>query len=145
MVECFSYDDTALIERAVEGIELGVGVVDRPAGAQALPAVEITVDGAYDYDARYNAGRVEYFAPARLSTEAAARVAEVAVAAHRALDLRDISRADIILAPDGTAHVLEVAVAPGMTETSVWPQAVLAAGHDPAALYRSIAEAAAAR
>ncbi len=143
MVDCFAYGESALIERAVDGVELAVSVVDGPDGPAALPAVEISVDGAYDFDARYNPGRVEYFTPARLSPEQAERVAEVAVAAHVALDLRHVSRTDLILQADGTAQVLEVNVAPGLTETSLLPQAAVAAGHDLGRLYRTLVERAA--
>lgn len=128
MVSCFAYGELALIERAVVGTEVAVSVVGTGAAARALPAVEIVCDGPYDYDARYNAGRVEYFAPARLEADAANTVAQAALAAHRELDLRDLSRVDIILAADGAAHVLDVNVSPGMTETSLFPQAAEAAG-----------------
>jgi D-alanine-D-alanine ligase len=143
MVTCFAYGDTALIEEAVDGVELAVSVVDGPDGPEALPAVEIVTDGAYDYDARYNPGPVEYFTPARLTPEQADHVSDVAVRAHRALGLRHLSRADMILAPNGTASVLEVNVAPGMTETSLLPQAVLAAGRELSTVYREIVATAA--
>jgi D-alanine-D-alanine ligase len=138
MVDCFAYGDTALIERYVDGTEIAVSVIEGPDGPLALPAVEISVEGAYDYDARYNPGRVEYFTPARLSETQTRHVSDVAIAVHQALNLRHISRADMILAPDGTAHVLEVNVAPGMTETSLLPQAALAAGHDLGGLCRGL-------
>jgi D-alanine-D-alanine ligase len=138
MVDCFSYGDIALIERAVAGTEIAVSVVDGPDGPQALPAVEIVTDGTYDYDARYNPGRTKYYAPARLAPEVAARVADMAVGAHVALGLRDLSRTDLIVDADGVPHFLEVNVAPGMTETSLFPQAAQAAGHDLGDLYRAI-------
>nr|WP_245993469.1 D-alanine--D-alanine ligase [Xylanimonas allomyrinae] len=143
MVDCFAYGNCALIERAIDGVELAVSVVDGPDGPVALPPVEVVVDGTYDYDARYNAGRVEYFVPARLTSEQAECVARTAVTAHTALELRHLSRTDLILQPDGVAQVLEVNVAPGMTETSLFPQAATAAGHNLAALYRRLAETAA--
>jgi len=141
MVDCFSYSDTALVERAAIGTEVAVSVVDTGDGPVALPAVEIVTDGPYDYDARYNPGRVEYFAPARLSDELTASVGSVAVAAHRALGLERISRTDLIVGSDGTVWFLEVNVAPGMTETSLLPQAAEAAGHNLGDLYRSLVEA----
>lgn len=140
MVNCFAYGDTALIERAVDGVELAVSVIDAADGPRALPAVEIVTDGAYDYDARYNPGPVEYFAPARLSPEQAAQVADVAVRAHRTLGLRHLSRTDMILPPSGVPSVLEINVAPGMTETSLLPQAVVAAGLELPAVYRELVE-----
>ncbi len=100
MVGCFSYGDVALVERFVAGIEVAVSVIDTGDGPVALPAVEIDpVDGAYDYAARYTAGMTEYHVPARLDTETAAAVAEVAVTAHRTLGLRDLSRTDLVVAP----------------------------------------------
>lgn len=138
MVECFAYGDTALIERAVLGTELAVSIVDIGDGPTALPAVEIVTDGPYDYDARYNPGRTEYFTPARLTADVATRVADVAVAAHRALGLRHLSRTDLIVGTDGTVSFLEVNVAPGMTETSLLPQAAEAAGFELGDLYRAL-------
>lgn len=138
MIDCFSYGDTALIERAVAGTEVAVSVVDTGSGPYALPAVEIVTDGPYDYDARYNPGRTEYFAPARLDRVVAAAVGEVAVTAHEALGLSRISRTDLIVTPEGRVEFLEVNVAPGMTETSLLPQAAEAAGHNLGDLYRSL-------
>ncbi|MET8334940.1 D-alanine--D-alanine ligase family protein [Streptosporangium canum] len=146
MVGCFAYGDTALIERCVEGVEVAVSVVDLGGGPMALPAVEIVPDkGVYDYAARYTAGHTEFFAPARLSPEAAAACAEMAVTAHTALGLRDISRTDLIVDGDGLPHFLEVNVAPGMTETSLLPMAVEAAGDDLGTLCRVLLVQAAAR
>ena len=142
MVECFAYGETALIEQAIDGVELAVSVIDGPDGPEALPAVEIVADGAYDYAARYVAGETEYFAPARLTEAQAALVSDVAVRAHQALHLRHLSRTDLILDASGTAYVLEVNVAPGMTELSLLPQAVAASGHDLPQLYRAIVDTA---
>ncbi|AEI13688.1 D-alanine--D-alanine ligase [Cellulomonas gilvus ATCC 13127] len=141
MVECFSYSDTALVERAVTGTELAASVVDLGEGPVALPPVEIVADGPYDYDARYNPGRVEYFAPARLRPEQVEAVGAAAVTAHRSLGLMGLSRTDLILDEDGVVHFLEVNVAPGMTETSLFPQAAEAAGYNLGTLYRSLVAA----
>jgi D-alanine-D-alanine ligase len=140
MVACFAYGDTALIERAVDGVEVAVGVVELDGVPVALPAVEVVTDGPYDYDARYNPGRTEYFAPARLPDDLAQRAAEVAVAAHQALGLRHLSRTDLIIDGDGQPWFLEVNVAPGMTETSLFPQAAEAGGHHLPTLYRQLVE-----
>lgn len=146
MVGCFAYGDTALIERCIEGVEVAVSVVDLGSGPVALPPVEIVPDKAvYDYAARYTAGHTEFFAPARLSPEAAAACAEMAVTAHTALGLRDISRTDLIVDADDLPYFLEVNVAPGMTETSLFPMAVEAAGEDLGTLCRILLEQAAAR
>jgi D-alanine-D-alanine ligase len=146
MVGCFAYGDTALIEHYIDGVEVAVSVVDLGDGPVALPAVEIVPDaGVYDYAARYTAGHTEFFAPARLSPEVATACAEMAVTAHTALGLRDLSRTDLIVDADGLPHFLEVNVAPGMTETSLFPMAVEAGGHDLGTVYRTLLELAAAR
>lgn len=140
MVECFSYGDVALVERAVLGTEVAVSIVDVGDGPRVLPAVEIVTEGSYDYDARYNAGRTEYFAPARLDAAVASAVAQTALKVHALLGLRHLSRTDLIVDDAGTPHFLEVNVAPGMTETSLLPQAVLAEGTELGLLYRAIVE-----
>ncbi|MEU8057231.1 D-alanine--D-alanine ligase family protein [Microbispora bryophytorum] len=146
MVGCFAYGDTALIERYVEGVEVSVSVVDLGDGPVALPPVEIVPDrGVYDYAARYTAGHTEFFAPARLSPEATEACAGMAVAAHTALGLRDISRTDIIVDAAGKPYFLEVNVAPGMTETSLLPMAAEAAGRDLGTLCKGLLELAATR
>jgi len=123
-----------------------VSVVDTGNGPTALPPVEIAPDGGiYDYAARYTAGRTEFFAPARLEPETAEVVAETAVAAHRALGLRDLSRTDLIVDEAGVPWFLEVNVSPGMTETSLTPQAVRAGGLDLGQVCADLVQAAAGR
>lgn len=131
MVGCFAYDSTALVERYVAGMDVAVSVVDLGDGPQALPAVEIVPrNGVYDYAARYTAGLTTWHSPARLEPDVAAEVSRTALAAHTALGLRDLSRVDLIVDHEGRPHVLEVNVSPGMTETSLLPLAVQAAGLD---------------
>jgi D-alanine-D-alanine ligase len=129
MVAAFAYGDSAMLERYVPGIEVAVSVVDLGHGPQAWPAVEIVPrSGIYDYAARYTAGETEFFVPARISAAQAEACAAAAVTAHRALGLRDWSRIDFILDGDDVVF-LEANVAPGMTETSLFPQAAAAAGY----------------
>jgi D-alanine-D-alanine ligase len=143
MVTCFAYGDTALIEEAATGTELGVSVVDLGDGPRALPPVEVvTVDGPYDYDARYNPGRSEYFVPARLDAAQTRAAEEAAVRAHVALGLRHLSRTDLVVDELGTPWFLEVNTAPGMTETSLFPLAAEATGQPTEELYLSIVRAA---
>jgi len=131
MVSCFAYGDTVMVERYVEGVELAISVVDLGEGPQALPAVEIApASGVFDYTARYTPGLTEYHAPARVSDDVAARAAALAVQVHQVLGLADLSRTDAIVTPDGEVHFLEVNVSPGLTETSMFPMAVEAAGHE---------------
>ena len=129
MVSAFAYGETAMIQRFITGTEIAVGVIDSEGGPRALPAVEIVPElGMYDYHARYTAGTTEFFCPARLDDQVAAAVSDVALTAHTALGLGDFSRTDVIVDAEGTVWFLEVNVAPGMTETSLLPQAISAAG-----------------
>lgn len=131
MVSCFAYDSTALVEKYVTGKDVAVSVLDLGDGPFALPAVEIVPrNGVYDYAARYTAGLTTWHTPARLPAPVADEVASTALAAHKALGLRDLSRVDLIVSSSGEAHVLEVNVSPGMTETSLLPLAAQAAGLD---------------
>ena len=131
MVNAFAYGETALVERLVVGREVAVPVVDTGDGPRALPVVEIRPDGGvYDYTARYTAGSTEFEVPAKLDDDLAAECARVAVAAHEALGLRDLSRSDLMIDAEGAVWFLEVNVAPGLTETSTVPLSVQAAGLD---------------
>ena len=146
MVSCFSYGEAALMEQLVTGTEVAVTVLDTGNGPQALPAVEIVpLSGVYDYTARYTAGATQFFAPARLGEVSAAAVAQAAVAAHTALGLRDLSRVDAVVDADGRVQVLEVNTSPGMTETSLLPMAVDAAGLSFGRVLRTLLEQAADR
>jgi D-alanine-D-alanine ligase len=127
VMAALSFSGAALIEARVEGSEVAVGFVGAP--FEALPLVEIVPkEGAYDYRARYTAGATEYFAPARVSPEVTDRCTAEALKAARALGLRDVTRVDVMVDRSGSPWVLEVNVAPGMTDTSLLPMAAHAAG-----------------
>lgn len=146
MVNAYAYGDTALVEQFVVGTEVAVPVVDTGSGPRALPVVSIEPDGGvYDYTARYTAGSTEFNVPAKLTDDVAAACAQVAVAAHEALGLRDLSRSDLIVDPDGQVWFLEVNVAPGLTETSTVPLSVTAAGLDLGDLVADLVRAAIVR
>lgn len=141
MVDAYTYGDDALVEHFVDGTEVAVGIVDTGGGPAALPAVEIVpVSGDYDFSARYNAGETRFFAPARVSEPAAAAAAALALLAHRALGLRSLSRVDMIVDGEDRAWFLEVNVMPGLTETSLLPQAIAARGDDLGTVYAAIAQ-----
>ncbi|MGW5051247.1 D-alanine--D-alanine ligase family protein [Actinokineospora sp. NPDC004072] len=146
MVGCLAYSDTVLAERYIEGTEVAITVIDTPDGPHALPAVEITAhNGVYDYTARYTAGLTEFHAPARLPATTAAKVADLALSAHRLLGLRDISRTDAVIDHHGQVHFLEVNLSPGLTETSLVPMAVEAAGRSLGEIYATLVDRAVTR
>ena len=143
MVEAYTYWDVALVEQQITGTEIALGVIDTGDGPVALPAVEIEpLSGVYSFEARYNAGETRFYTPARLSADVAARAAKTAVDAHVALGMRHLSRVDLIVDGAGTPWFLEANVLPGLTETSLLPQALEAAGHDLGWIYTRLAEAA---
>ena len=146
MVSDFAYGPAALLERFVAGTEVAVLVLDDGSGPRALPAVAIKPDGGlYDYTARYTAGATEFEVPAPLSAELSAECARVALSAHEALGLRDLSRSDLIIDDEGVVWFLEVNVAPGFTETSTVPLSISAAGLELGDVAASLVRAAIAR
>jgi D-alanine-D-alanine ligase len=125
LVSAFSYDDQVLLERFAEGRELAVSVL----GDEPLPVVEAIPTGGdrYDFEARYEIGRTMFVCPAELSTGEAEAVKDAALDAYEALGCAGFARADLILGDDGP-QVLEVNAIPGLTDTSLLPQAAEAAG-----------------
>lgn len=141
LMDAFTYADEALIEERVVGTEVAVGVLDHDGGPAALPAVEIVPrSGFYGFEERYTAGATRFYTPARIPPEAAAAAGELAVLAHRAMGLRHLSRTDLIVDADGRPWFLETNVMPGLTETSLLPQALLSTGGDLSHAYAAITE-----
>jgi D-alanine-D-alanine ligase len=142
MVDAYTYGDVAVIEQLIEGTEIAIGVLDTGDGPEALPATEIVpTSGVYGYEARYNAGLTRFYTPARLTPDATKAVSDTAVRIHRALGIGQMSRVDIIVDADGVPWFLEVNVIPGLTETSLLPQGLAAAGIEVGTLYRRLVEA----
>ncbi len=146
MVNAYAYGPVALLEQFIPGEEVAVPVIDDGSGPRALPAVGIQPDGGvYDYTARYTAGSTNFVVPAELSEELTAECARMALAAHEVFGLRDVSRSDLIIDPEGQVWFLEVNVAPGFTETSTVPLSVQAAGLDLGKLIAAVVQSAAHR
>ena len=125
LISAFSYDDRILLERFVDGRELAVSIL----GDEPLPVVEaILLEGdRYDFEARYEIGRTRFVCPAELSAEEERAVTEAALATYRALGCTGFARIDLILGADGP-WLLEANAIPGLTDTSLLPQAAEAAG-----------------
>jgi D-alanine-D-alanine ligase len=130
LVAASSYDERILLERHVSGRDLAVSVLDGPGGPEALPVVEAIPEGdAYDFEARYEIGRTHFDCPAQLPADVTARAQELAVAVHELLGCRGVARVDLMLDEDsGELTVLEANTVPGLTATSLLPQAAEAAG-----------------
>jgi D-alanine-D-alanine ligase len=126
LVAAFSYDSKVLLERHVDGRDLAVSILD----GEALPVVEAVPQNEefYDFEARYEIGRTSFVCPAQLPEGVGERAHELALATYRLLGCEAFARVDLMLGADGELTVLEVNPIPGLTETSLLPQAAEAAG-----------------
>jgi D-alanine-D-alanine ligase len=140
-----------LVERFVTGSEVTCGVLDGERGqVMALPPTLIASKAAdwYDFRSRYAAGGSQHFCPAPLARDVTLRVQEIAIRAHRALGARDLSRVDFVVgegAAEQAVTLLEVNTLPGMTATSLFPEAAAAHGIPFSALCDRLARRAHAR
>ncbi len=125
LVSAFSYSEHILIERHIAGRDLAVSILD----GLALPVVEaVPQNETYDFESRYDIGATTFVCPAELPGDAATAAQVIALRAHETLGCGAFSRVDLMLADDGNLYVLEVNAIPGLTETSLLPQAADAAG-----------------
>jgi D-alanine-D-alanine ligase len=128
VTEAFTHDELVMVEQFVAGAEVTVGVLGNE-DPIALPTLEIVPEHEfYDYESKYLPGMSSHIIPARVSEAARDECQRLAIAAHVALGCRGLSRADTIVTEDGTVYLLEVNTIPGMTETSLFPDAARAAG-----------------
>ena len=119
------YDDEVMAEQFISGRELTVGVL----GDVPLPVGEIVPKHElFDYVTKYTPGMSEETFPAKIDTVLARQLQEYALMAHRALKLSGYSRIDFRVSPEGDIFCLEANSLPGMTRTSLFPQAAQAAG-----------------
>ena len=148
LTEALKYDRELLVEKFIPARELTVGVL----GELALPIVEIIPKGGfYDFRNKYPflnpqaGGGAEHVCPAALSADETRAVQDLALRAHRSLGLEVYSRVDVMWPEEGEPTVLEVNTIPGMTETSLLPEAAAAAGISYAGLCARIVELSRAR
>jgi len=132
LVAAFSYDNRVLLERHIPGRDLAVSIIDSSDGPRALPVVEAVPQGEdfYDFESRYDIGRTAFVCPAELPEGIAERAQELALATYALLGSYGFARVDLMLDPDGALYVLEANSIPGLTDTSLLPQAAEADGID---------------
>ena len=133
LVAAFSYGDKVLLERYVDGRDLAVSVLDRVDGGepQVLPIVEAIAHEDDRYEARYEIGRTDFVCPAELPDEITERAQRLALDVWTTLGCKGFARIDLMLdAAGGELYVLEANAIPGLTDTSLLPQAADAAGID---------------
>lgn len=124
----FTFDDIVLVEKFVEGKEITVAVIGND-DSKALPIIEIIPRGEfYDFDSKYAPGGSQHICPAPLEEGLAATIHDYAERAHRVLGCSGVSRTDFIIDADGIPWALETNTVPGMTATSLLPDAARAAG-----------------
>lgn len=131
LLEVFAYGDLVMVEKFVKGVEVTCAVLDVEPGKppRALPVTEICPVSSefFDYRAKYTPGECNEITPARISNEATRKVQAMAERVHTVVGCKGLSRSDMILDGDDPVWI-EVNTIPGMTETSLYPQAAAAAG-----------------
>jgi D-alanine-D-alanine ligase len=131
LVAAFSYDRKVLLERHVAGRDLAVSILDEDGSPRALPIVEAVPreEDFYDFEARYVIGRTTFLCPAELPPALAERAALLATEVYVLIGCTGFARVDLMLEEDtDELYVLELNTIPGLTETSLLPQAADAAG-----------------
>ena len=125
----FKYGDEILVEEFISGRELTVAVCGNEDVAQALPVIEITTTtGRYDYETKYKKGASTHICPAEISDDLTEKVQAAAVNAFKVCKCAGVARVDVMLSEENIPYVIEVNSVPGMTETSLVPDAARAAG-----------------
>jgi D-alanine-D-alanine ligase len=126
LVAAFSYDSRVLLERHIDGRDLAVSILDD----EALPVVEAVPreEEFYDFEARYEIGRTDFVCPAELPPGVTDQAQDLALRTYRLLGCSGFARVDLMLDAEGELTVLEANPIPGLTETSLLPQAAEAAG-----------------
>jgi D-alanine-D-alanine ligase len=126
LVAAFSYDSRVLLERYVDGRDLAVSILDD----EPLPVVEAVPhdDEFYDFEARYEIGRTDFACPADLPDGLTEQAQDLALRTYGLLGCSGFARVDLMLDAAGELTVLEANPIPGLTETSLLPQAAEAAG-----------------
>lgn len=124
----FQYDHSALVEQFIKGTEITASVLGNE-NPIALPLIEIiSTTGIYDYEAKYTAGMSEHIIPPRIPKERQDVIRDLAVRTFKAIGCRGLARVDFMLDRYGNPFILEVNTIPGMTATSLFPDAARAAG-----------------
>jgi D-alanine-D-alanine ligase len=125
----FEHDEKVLVEAAVPGIEVEVGVLGNRMPEASLPGeIVVSHNEWYDYEAKYDEGEMDLIVPARISVAQVERAQELAVRAFVATECEGMARADLFVRDDGEVLVNELNTIPGFTATSVYAQLFAASG-----------------
>ncbi|TFB23948.1 D-alanine--D-alanine ligase [Filobacillus milosensis] len=120
----FTHDFEILVEEFIKGRELTCAVIGKRGHESALPVIEIIPKSEYyDYESKYSAGGSEHICPAQINEEITEQILNYSVKAHQVLGCETYSRVDFILNENNQPIILEVNTLPGMTPTSLYPDA----------------------
>lgn len=129
--DALSYGKQVIVEKFVAGAEYTCSVLDthEQAGPMALPVTEIrpATKGFFDYQSKYTPGASVEITPAEMDDDLRREIQDMSVRAHIMIGCRGLSRSDMILGESGLVW-LEINTIPGLTQTSLFPQAAEAAG-----------------
>lgn len=133
IAEALRHSREAMVQRYMAGKEVTCSVLEdgaAPEGARALQPTEIVPKerAFFDYYSKYTVGASEEITPPRLPAETVRAIQEIALQTHKIIGCAGMSRTDMIVGDDGAICVLEINTIPGMTPTSLLPQAAQAAG-----------------
>ena len=129
VANAFTFGDEILVEEFIKGREITVAVFGNQDKAEALPVIEITTTtGRYDYETKYKKGASTHICPAELPAKLTKKIQDLAIKTFKACKCSGVARVDMILSEKNVPYVLEVNTVPGMTETSLVPDAARAAG-----------------
>lgn len=128
--QAFEIGDEVLVEKYITGRELTVAVLGNK-NPEALPVIEIIpTNEFYDYESKYTPGGSQHICPAKIDEDITCKVQDMAIAAHQVLGCKGMSRSDFIVDDENKVWILETNTIPGMTETSLLPDAGRAADLD---------------
>lgn len=129
--DVYQLDHELLIEKYIEGKEVTIPVIKSGNRIKTLPIIEITSENSfYDYESKYTVGMSHHIIPARISEETEKAIDDMAARTYKALNCRGLVRVDFMLDTNDQPYVMEVNTLPGMTATSLVPDAARAQGQD---------------
>ena len=121
LIEAFQYDSKVIIEKMIEGFEIGCAVL----GNEELIIGEVdeidTKNDFFDYVEKYSQHNSKIYCPARISDELKAEAKQIAEKTYRALGCKGLSRVDMFLTPDNKIYLNEINTIPGLTDLSRYP------------------------
>jgi D-alanine-D-alanine ligase len=120
-IEAFKYDRKIIVEEAIVGREIEIGVIGNDEPICSVVGEIIPKKEFYDYQAKYEDGDTELIIPAQVTEEQYETIKQMAITAFKALDLSGLVRADFFLTEDGTVYINEINTMPGFTPYSMFP------------------------